>query len=97
MTPEESQLLDEQRRKRIEALRSFKDTNGYKILMEIVRDQFTACVRAQLDPECEFRLEQIQSDMIAWNSIGQLIDFEIQSYDHMAYTKLQQQQGGYNG
>lgn len=95
-TPEEMNVLEEARAKRIEALRSFKNTNGYAILMEIVRDQFTACVAAQLDPDCTTPFEQIAADMRAWNSIGQLIDFEIQTYDHLVYSKLQQQ-GGYHG
>lgn len=96
-TPEEISILDEQRAKKVEALRSFKDTNGYGVLCEIIREQFTACVRAQLDPEFKGSLEQVQADMIAWNSIGQLIDFEIQSYDNMVYQKINQQQGGYHG
>ena len=94
-TQEELQALEDIRGKRIEALRSFKNTTGYEILMEIIRDQFTACVAAQLDPDCESSLDQIAADMRAWNSIGQLIDFEIKAYDHLVYAKLQQQQGGY--
>lgn len=97
MTPEEILALELKQTKRIEGLRTFKNTIGYEMLMEIVRDQFTACVRAKLQDTKPELQAQIDADMRAWNSIGSLIDFEIGSYDVMVQQRLQQQQqGGYN-
>lgn len=93
MTPEEMEILEEQRKKKVEALRSFKDTNGYGVLCEIIRNQFTACVTEKLNNDKPEDQAQIDANMRAWNVIGKLIDFEIQSYDHMVYQRLQQQGG----
>tara|TARA_R110002126_G_scaffold696_5_gene4410 strand:- start:594 stop:902 length:309 start_codon:yes stop_codon:yes gene_type:complete len=100
MTPEEQEHLDYKRKEKIEKLRQWKDTDGYAILCELIRDQFAACVTMKLNPNEYPDQTQIDADMRAWNSIGSLIDFEIASYDNYIAQVLEQQkrmqQGGYN-
>ena len=69
----------------VEALRSFKETDGYKALCAIVEEQFNACVLNIIkgDPE---NLERVRADMQAWSSILELVDHKISVYDSQKET-----------
>lgn len=95
MTPEEIQVLEEKRKKNIDALRAFKDSEGYKVLCEVIRDQFTAAVRDKISNRKPGAQADIDAEIRAWSNVGALIDFEIQSYEHMVYSRLQQQGGNH--
>ncbi len=81
--------MSDETSQKIEQLRQFRDSEGYKILGQLCSDRFNECVAKILEPNPE--LLKIEAEMKAWSSVLQLVSMPIMQFDEYTAQQAEQQ------
>ena len=80
----------EELKKKSDALRQFKDTEGYKVLLELIRGQEAYLLRMFMS-DSDVDEKQLRADCRAWHGVTTIIDNKIEEYDEWLRKTIQMQ------